>query len=138
MRPAKHPDWPLDEQVPDHSLGVRGEAGHWLEPAGLRCWEGCRSQGDGRRPDSQVSPAQPSRVAELVDDELAKRWGVSDFTISAAMRILADEGLIVGRARSKRVVHAPDQVERRELEPAKPQILRSICGPSGRVSTKPC
>lgn len=55
--------------------------------------------------------------------ELAKRWGVSDFTISAAMRTLADEGLIVGHARSKRVVHAPDQAERRKLEPPKPQVL---------------
>lgn len=55
--------------------------------------------------------------------ELANRWGVSDFTISAAMRILVEEGLVVAHPRSKRVVHAPDQSGRRRLEPPRPQVL---------------
>ena len=39
--------------------------------------------------------------------ELAQRWGVSVFTISDAMKLLAEEGLVVSKSRSKRVVRAP-------------------------------
>ena len=40
---------------------------------------------------------------------LAERWGVSVFTINEAMRLLADEGLVISKSRSSRVVSAPGQ-----------------------------
>lgn len=55
--------------------------------------------------------------------ELARRWKVSDFTISSAMRILAKEGLIISRERSRRIVNAPDQAERREFKAVSPQVV---------------
>src|SRR4051812_39584642 len=55
--------------------------------------------------------------------ELADQWGVSVFTISEAMKILADEGLVTSKSRSKRVVHAPDQLARTEIRPRKPHVL---------------
>src|SRR5215469_15600420 len=41
--------------------------------------------------------------------ELAEQWQVSVYTISEAMRLLADEDLVESKSRSKRVVRAPDQ-----------------------------
>lgn len=38
---------------------------------------------------------------------MADRWGTSVATITRAMALLADEGLIVNRARSSRIVHYP-------------------------------
>lgn len=55
--------------------------------------------------------------------ELAAQWGVSVFTITEAMRILADEGLIVSKSRSKRVVQAPEQSKRNEIRPSTPHVL---------------
>lgn len=55
--------------------------------------------------------------------ELAEQYGVSGYTISEAMRLLVEEGLIVTRARSKRVVHAPDQASRTELRPRTPHVI---------------
>jgi len=55
--------------------------------------------------------------------ELAQQWDVSTFTISEAMRILAEEGLIVSKSRSKRVVHAPDQDRRNEVQTLAPHVL---------------
>ena len=40
---------------------------------------------------------------------LADRWGVSVFTINEAMKTLGDEGLVISKSRSNRVVNAPDQ-----------------------------
>ncbi|MEU7902183.1 GntR family transcriptional regulator [Actinoplanes sp. NPDC049118] len=55
--------------------------------------------------------------------ELAEQWDVSVFTISEAMKILAKEGLIESKSRSKRVVHAPDQHQQAEIRLRKPRVL---------------
>ncbi|MGH3863834.1 GntR family transcriptional regulator [Actinokineospora sp.] len=55
--------------------------------------------------------------------ELADRWDVSVFTINEAMRVLADEGLVVSKPRAGRVVNAPGQAVRNEVRPAKPHVL---------------
>jgi len=55
--------------------------------------------------------------------ELADQWGVSVFTISEAMRVLAEEGLVTSKSRSKRVVTAPRQAERSETRPLRPYVL---------------
>ncbi|MFI9528046.1 GntR family transcriptional regulator [Micromonospora rosaria] len=55
--------------------------------------------------------------------ELAKLWGVSVFTISEAMRVLAEEGLVSSKSRSKRVVTAPDQGGRKEIRLRTPRVL---------------
>jgi DNA-binding transcriptional regulator YhcF (GntR family) len=55
--------------------------------------------------------------------ELAERWGVSVFTITEAMRLLGDEGLVVSKSRSKRVVHAPDQTRKNEIRLQTPHVL---------------
>ena len=49
--------------------------------------------------------------------DLAEQWGVSVFTISEAMKLLTNEGLIVSKPRAGRVVNAPDQL-RRDRDPA--------------------
>lgn len=55
--------------------------------------------------------------------ELADRWGVSVFTISDAMKLLADEGLIISKSRSGRVVNAPDQPRREAVRLSQPQVI---------------
>jgi DNA-binding transcriptional regulator YhcF (GntR family)/predicted kinase len=55
--------------------------------------------------------------------ELAEQWGVSVFTISEAMKLLAKEGLVVSKPRAGRVVHAPDQVPRDEVRPSTPYVV---------------
>jgi DNA-binding transcriptional regulator YhcF (GntR family) len=55
--------------------------------------------------------------------ELARQWDVSVFTISEAMKLLADEGLVVSQSRSRRIVRAPDQKRRSEVRPARPNII---------------
>ncbi|MGA4730496.1 AAA family ATPase [Micromonospora taraxaci] len=55
--------------------------------------------------------------------KLADEWGVSVFTINEAMKVLADEGLVINESRSKRVVHAPDQLRRSEVRPERPRVL---------------
>jgi DNA-binding transcriptional regulator YhcF (GntR family) len=54
--------------------------------------------------------------------ELADQWEVSVFTISEAMKLLADEGLVVSKSRSKRVVHVPDQ-PREKAKPRTPHVV---------------
>ncbi|MFU8855220.1 GntR family transcriptional regulator [Micromonospora sp. SL1-18] len=54
--------------------------------------------------------------------ELAAEWDTSVFTISEAMKLLADEGLIVTKSRSKRVVRNPGQV-RNEIRLSKPRVI---------------
>jgi DNA-binding transcriptional regulator YhcF (GntR family) len=55
--------------------------------------------------------------------DLAKQWNVSAFTISEAMKILADEGLIENKSRSKRIVRAPDQARKHEIRPLAPHVV---------------
>lgn len=55
--------------------------------------------------------------------ELAERWETSVFTINEAMKILMDEGIVVSKSRSKRVVHKPDQVADKQLVPTKPHVV---------------
>ncbi|WP_431916725.1 AAA family ATPase [Micromonospora wenchangensis] len=55
--------------------------------------------------------------------KLAEEWGVSVFTITEAMKVLADEGLVINESRSKRVVHAPDQTRRSEVRPQRPRVV---------------
>lgn len=55
--------------------------------------------------------------------ELAEQWSVSVFTISEAMKLLTNEGLIVSKPRAGRVVHAPDQTHRNEVRPSTPHVL---------------
>jgi len=54
--------------------------------------------------------------------ELAAEWDTSVFTISEAMKLLADEGLIVTKSRSKRVVRNPNQA-RNQIRLSKPQVI---------------
>lgn len=55
--------------------------------------------------------------------ELAEQWGVSVFTISEAMKVLAAEGIVVSKSRSKRIVSAPAPAARRDNRPANPQVI---------------
>lgn len=55
--------------------------------------------------------------------ELAEEWGVSVYTISEAMKLLMDEGLVISKSRSKRVVHAPNTAGRKEVRLRKPVVL---------------
>ncbi|WP_435055967.1 AAA family ATPase, partial [Micromonospora aurantiaca (nom. illeg.)] len=54
---------------------------------------------------------------------LAEEWGVSVFTITEAMKVLAEEGLVRNESRSKRVVNAPDQLHRSEVRPQRPRVV---------------
>jgi DNA-binding transcriptional regulator YhcF (GntR family) len=55
--------------------------------------------------------------------ELAKQWNVSVFTISEAMKLLIDEGLVVSESRSKRTVHAPGQRQRNQVRTVTPHVV---------------
>lgn len=55
--------------------------------------------------------------------ELADRWGVSVFTINEAMKLLASDGLIESKSRSKRTVRIPSQGRRNEVRLRRPQVL---------------
>ncbi len=55
--------------------------------------------------------------------ELAERWGVSVFTITEAMKLLADEGLVVSKSRSNRVIRAPEQARRAEIRLRNPHVI---------------
>lgn len=55
--------------------------------------------------------------------ELADQWGVSVFTISEAMKLLAQEGLIESKSRSKRVVRAPDHVRTSDVRLRRPNVV---------------
>ncbi|MBI4941435.1 MAG: GntR family transcriptional regulator [Actinobacteria bacterium] len=64
--------------------------------------------------DGEVLP--PSRT-------LASEWGVSDYTINEAMQILVDEGLVVSKSRSNRVVNYPESAQRRHARTERPTVL---------------
>ncbi|HEX5596925.1 MAG TPA: GntR family transcriptional regulator [Micromonosporaceae bacterium] len=55
--------------------------------------------------------------------ELAAQWETSVFTISAAMKLLMQEGLVVSKSRSKRVVNAPNQARRTDVRTRKPRVI---------------
>lgn len=55
--------------------------------------------------------------------ELAQQWGVSVFTITEAMKLLAEEGVIVSKPRVGRVVNAPDQARRHNIRTSTPQVI---------------
>ncbi|QSB14149.1 GntR family transcriptional regulator [Natronosporangium hydrolyticum] len=55
--------------------------------------------------------------------ELATEWGVSPFTISEAMKLLAADGLVLSRSRAKRVVNAPAQARRTEIRGSTPHVI---------------
>ena len=55
--------------------------------------------------------------------ELAAQWGTSVYTINEAMKLLAEEGLIVSKSRARRVVNAPDQARRAELRLQRPHVI---------------
>lgn len=55
--------------------------------------------------------------------ELASRWNVSVFTITEAMKVLAQEGLVISAARSKRVVRAPDQMRTGRIRLHRPNVV---------------
>jgi DNA-binding transcriptional regulator YhcF (GntR family)/predicted kinase len=68
--------------------------------------------------------------------ELASQWDVSVFTITEAMKILAAEGLIENKSRSKRVVRAPEQLRNRtELQVRNPRVVM-IGGYAGSGKTE--
>lgn len=55
---------------------------------------------------------------------LAKEWGTSVHTISEAMRLLVEEGVVVSKSRSQRVIHAPDQeVRSKKVRLDQPVVL---------------
>lgn len=55
--------------------------------------------------------------------EMAEEWGVSTFTINDAMKVLIQEGLVISKARSGRVVHAPGQKTRHEIRTDAPNVV---------------
>lgn len=56
--------------------------------------------------------------------DLAAQWNVSVFTISEAMKVLMEEGLVESQSRSRRVVRAPAQpVPQSEYRTAAPHVI---------------
>ncbi|WP_262391573.1 GntR family transcriptional regulator [Nocardiopsis sp. CNR-923] len=55
--------------------------------------------------------------------ELARQWEVSVFTITEAMKLLVEEGLVISKSRSQRVVNAPDQGRRLGIRLRTPNVI---------------
>ncbi|RZU52524.1 regulatory GntR family protein [Krasilnikovia cinnamomea] len=56
--------------------------------------------------------------------ELAGQWDVSVFTISEAMKVLMEEGLVISQSRSRRTVRAPTQpIQRAEFRSSQPHVI---------------
>jgi len=55
--------------------------------------------------------------------ELAQEWGVSTATIADAMKLLVEQGHVITQARSRRIVHAPNQALSVEVRPARPHLV---------------
>jgi DNA-binding transcriptional regulator YhcF (GntR family)/predicted kinase len=55
--------------------------------------------------------------------EMAEQWGVSVFTITEAMKILAAEGLVESRSRSKRVVRSRHGTTGQRSRPERPRVV---------------
>ena len=56
-------------------------------------------------------------------NELAEQWGVSDFTVTEAMKVLAAEGLVISKSRSKRTVNFPSEEIAPRARPEVPRVL---------------
>lgn len=56
--------------------------------------------------------------------EFAEQWGVSVFAIIEAMKLLTAEELIVSKPRAGRVINAPEQVRRNEIQTSKLSTAR--------------
>lgn len=54
---------------------------------------------------------------------LAEQWNTSVATISRAMQILGDEGIVINRARSSRIVNYPATAPKRRVQQDSPTIL---------------
>ncbi len=54
--------------------------------------------------------------------DLAEQWEVSVFTITEAMKVLADEGLVVSKSRSKRIVRS-DHERTSKVRPPSPHVI---------------
>jgi len=54
--------------------------------------------------------------------ELSAQWDVSVFTVTEAMKVLMEEGLVISKSRSKRVINCPDE-KRAEVRLRRPQVL---------------
>jgi DNA-binding transcriptional regulator YhcF (GntR family)/predicted kinase len=54
--------------------------------------------------------------------DLAEQWGVSVFTITEAMKLLAKEGLVVSKSRSKRIVRI-DGERTKKIRPQNPYVI---------------
>ncbi|RBQ17805.1 GntR family transcriptional regulator [Spongiactinospora rosea] len=67
--------------------------------------------------------------------QLADEWGVSVFTITEAMKVLAEEGIVINQSRSKRVVNAPDQTLRHDLRAQNPHVI-TVGGYAGSGKTE--
>ncbi|MFY1652467.1 GntR family transcriptional regulator [Solwaraspora sp. WMMB762] len=67
--------------------------------------------------------------------ELAEQWKVSVFTITEAMKVLSQEGLVLSKSRSKRVVRTPDQGRTGKVRPSRPQVIM-IGGYAGSGKTE--
>jgi DNA-binding transcriptional regulator YhcF (GntR family) len=57
------------------------------------------------------------------DREQAEQFGVSSPIVAKAMKLLTDEGLILSKPRSGRVVNAPDQLQTREVKTSMPHLI---------------
>ncbi|WP_028647283.1 GntR family transcriptional regulator [Nocardiopsis sp. CNT312] len=55
--------------------------------------------------------------------QLAEEWKVSVHTISEAMRLLIEDGLVISKSRSQRVIHAPNQTARGGIRLRTPNVL---------------
>lgn len=55
--------------------------------------------------------------------QLAAEWGVSVFTITEAMKLLAAEGVIVSESRSRRVVRAPEHSGSAPVRNSRPHVV---------------
>jgi DNA-binding transcriptional regulator YhcF (GntR family) len=83
------------------------------------------------RADIQAGRLRHSQVLPSTR-ELASEWGTSVHTISEAMRLLMEDGLVVSKSRSQRAVHAPDQDETRgEVQRLEKPVALLIGGYAG-------
>jgi DNA-binding transcriptional regulator YhcF (GntR family)/predicted kinase len=95
--------------LPDRSRLNRSDALHQQVARNIR-----NQIEAGKLRDGQVLPSTRDMAAE---------WGVSVFTITEAMKLLAAEGLVESRSRSKRVVRHSGEPGRAELQLVKPAVV---------------
>ncbi len=95
--------------LPDRSQLTRSDALHQQIARNIR-----NEIEAGKLRDGQVLPSTR---------DLAAEWGVSVFTITEAMKILAAEGLVESQSRSKRVVRHGGEPTRSEVQLIKPAVV---------------